>query len=451
MNRILPKKVWIESLGCAKNQVDSEVMLGFLRSKDFSLAEVPEDAELIIVNTCGFIEPAIEESIDVILEMARLKRNGMCKGLVVAGCLYQRYGEELRKELTEVDAFIGCGEVEKIAEVSRSTLGGIAPGAPQHPQTPRYLYDHRTPREFLNGITSVYVKIAEGCDNKCSYCTIPFLRGSYRSRSIESVVREVRGLIKRGAKEINLIAQDTTYFGVPETGGEQLTSLLRRLDRTKGKKWLRLMYAHPARITNAVARAIGDSSSVCHYLDMPIQHICDDILKAMRRRGGSDEIRRAVDVLRDEVPDIAIRTTLMVGFPGETDRHFGKLLEFVQEEKFDRLGVFKYSPESDTPASRLGKKVSEDVKEERHEALMREQATISRRLNHSLVGKKMEVLVEGEDDCIPNAMIGRTYRDAPEVDGFVRIPNTRKHTPVGEFIHVDITKAHDYDLEGKWQ
>jgi len=442
--------VWIESLGCAKNLVDSEVMLGFLVNEGFSLAEVPEKADLIVVNTCGFIESASEESIEAILEMADAKEKGACKGLIVAGCLYQRYGEKLREELPEVDAFLGCGELKKIATISRAMLTGKEMGVAKSPETPKYIYNDRAPRGFLNGITSVYVKIAEGCDNRCSYCTIPLLRGSYRSRSIESVAREVRGLLRQGTKEINLIAQDTTHFGFPEAGEEKLTYLLRKLGEIKGKKWLRLLYAHPARTTAAVARAIGDSDSVCHYLDMPIQHISDSILKAMGRRGGSDEIRKAIDVLRNEIPDIALRTTLMVGFPGETDRHFEKLLEFLREERFDRVGAFKYSPEPETPAARLRKKVPEEVKEERYDALMREQAVISNKLNHSLIGKRMEVLIESKDECAPNTFIGRTYRDAPEVDGFIRVSGKRKGSPIGEFIQVRITKAHDYDLEGEW-
>jgi ribosomal protein S12 methylthiotransferase len=420
-------------------------MLGFLVSEGFRVAANSQQADLIIVNTCGFIEPAAEESIESVLEMANMKEAGSCRGLIVAGCLYQRYGDKLCEEMPEVDAFVGCGELTKIAEACRNALEGAkfsAVGASE------FLYDDSTPRALLDGVTSVYVKIAEGCDNKCGYCAIPSLRGRYRSRSTDSVVKEVRNLLNRGAKEINLIAQDTTYFGVPEAGEEQLTHLLRELDRIRAKKWLRLLYAHPARITNAVARAIDDSRSVCHYLDMPIQHICDSILRAMGRKGTSDDIRRAINILRDEIPDLALRTTLMVGFPGETDKHFEKLLRFVQETKFDRLGVFKYSREPGTPAAHLRKQVPEEVKEERYEALMREQSMLSRKLSQSLVGKKMEVLVEGMDDSVPDTIIGRTYRDAPEVDGFIRI-SYNGSPPIGEFIQVKITEAHDYELEGK--
>ena len=439
----------MESLGCAKNQVDSEVMLGFLKAEGFHAADDPSRADLIVVNTCGFIESATEESIEAILEMVDLKEAGTCKGLVVAGCLYQRYGDKLRKEMPEVDAFIGCGELEEIAEICRIAVNRGKGRATQDPERPKFLYDHKTPREFLNGLTSVYVKIGEGCDNKCNYCTIPLLRGNYRSRSIDSIVKEVRSLLNRGAKEINLIAQDTTYFGFPEVGEERLTLLLRRLDGIRGRKWLRLLYAHPARVTNAVARSIGDSRSVCHYLDMPVQHICDEILAAMGRKGRSDDIHRAIDELRKEIPDVALRTTLMVGFPGETDEHFEGLLEFVQETEFDRLGVFKYSREPGTAAACLREEVPEEIKEERYEALMREQATISRRRNRSFIGKRMEVLVEEKDDSTPNAVIGRTYRDAPEVDGLVRISHKGAAPPIGEFVQVEITKAHDYDLEGE--
>jgi len=437
-------------------------MLGMLSSAGFRVAEGPNSAELIIVNTCGFIEAATEESIDTILEMARAKQEGRCRGLIVAGCLYQRYGERLRSELPEVDAFVGCDGLESIARTCHSLLDGGGPGESLAPEAPpTYLYDHETPRAFLHGISSVFVKIAEGCDNRCAYCTIPRLRGGYRSRSIESVEKEVRSLVRKGAREINLIAQDTTYFGVPEGGEERLTELLRRLDRISGKKWLRLLYTHPARITNAVARAIDDSRSVCHYVDMPIQHICDDILKAMGRRGGSADIQLAIDTLRSEIADVAIRTTLMVGFPGETDEHFRELLDFVREVKFDRLGAFMYSPEPGTAAAELKRQVSHDLKEERYDALMQEQASISCELNRSFIGKRMEVLVEGVDDSDPDLLIGRTYRDAPEVDGYVRISyegspeDSPKGSPkgsppeIGEFIHVEITEAHEYDLEGK--
>ena len=443
-------KIWVESLGCAKNQVDSEVMLGILDSGGFHLAEDPDEAELIIVNTCGFIESAAEESIEVILDLADLKKTGSpCKGLVVAGCLYQRYGDKLCREMPEVDAFVGCGELSKIAEVCRDVLGEERTTESGVIESAEFLYGHETPRVLLNGIASVYVKIAEGCDNRCSYCTIPSIRGGYRSRSTESVVKEAWRLLQDGAKEINLIAQDTTYFGMPEPGDESLASLLRRLDDMRGKKWIRLLYAHPARVTNAIARAIGDSRSVCHYLEMPIQHICNDILAAMNRKGNVDEIRRTIDTLRSEIPDIAIRTTLMVGFPGETESHFERLLEFVREMELDRVGVFKYSREPGTGAARLRKQVAEDVKEERYEALMREQLLISRRLNQALVGKTMEALVESTDASIPGTVIGRTHRDAPEVDGFVRISCKGSPPVAGDFVQVEITEAHDYDLEGK--
>jgi ribosomal protein S12 methylthiotransferase len=420
-------------------------MMGFLCSDGFRVAEKPEDADVIVINTCGFIESAAEESIETILEMAGLKEVGSCKGLIVAGCLYQRHGDKLRKELPEIDSFIGCGNLEKIGEACRAALGSAKFASRDRP---KFLYDHNTPRMQLDAVHSAYVKIAEGCDNRCSYCTIPEIRGSYRSRSIDSVVQEARSLILRGTKEINLIAQDSTFFGVPETGNEQLTRLLRELDGIRGKKWIRLLYAHPGRITRAVARAIADSRSVCHYLDIPIQHICDDILKAMRRKGDSDDIRKAVDILREEIPDVALRTTVMVGFPGETDNHFEKLFKFISEAKFERLGVFKYSREPGTSAARLRGQISADAKDERYEALMRAQSAISRKLNRSFIGKRMDALVEGADDEAPNTIVARTYRDAPEVDGYVRALY-RGSPPVGRFVQIEITKASDYDLEGK--
>jgi ribosomal protein S12 methylthiotransferase len=445
----LPDSVWIESLGCAKNQVDSEIMLGMLTSAGFDIAGSPEQADLVIVNTCGFIEAATEESIDTIFDLAETKKTGACKGLIVAGCLYQRYGDRLRAEMPEVDAFVGCGELESIADACSSVLGDRESNGRCAPAAPTYLYNHETPRALIDGAASVYIKIAEGCDNRCAYCTIPLLRGGYRSRSIDSVVKEARGLIHIGVKEINLIAQDTTYFGVPEKSEEGLTRLLRQLDAIRGKKWLRLLYAYPARITDAVARAIADSNSICHYVDMPMQHICDDILTAMGRKGGSTAIQKAIVTLRGELADIAIRTTIIVGFPGETEAHFNDLLDFVREVKFDRLGAFKYSPEPGTIAANLPNQIPDEVKEERYDALMREQASISLELNRALVGSRMEVLVEGVDEADSDLFVGRTYRDAPEVDGFVRISYETTPPPVGEFIHVRITKAHEYDLEGK--
>lgn len=445
-----PSRIWIESLGCAKNQVDSEVMLGLLSSDGFVLAESADEAEVIIVNTCGFIEAAVEESIDAILEAAAPKSTGSQESrLIVAGCLYQRYGAALHEQMPEVDAFVGCGELQHIGEICRKVLGENEFSEEEDPGEPEFLYDHETPRTLFDSAISAYVKIAEGCDNRCSYCLIPALRGSYRSRSEDSVVKEVRGLIRQGVREINLIAQDTTHFGVPEAGEHKLPDLLRKLDEIRGKKWLRVLYTHPVRITNAVARAIGDSRSLCHYIDMPIQHISSNILKKMSRKGDSDDIRRAIDILRDEIPEVAIRTTLMVGFPGETDENFEELVQFVREIRFDRLGVFRYSREQDTVAARMRKQVPEEVKIERYDILMGEQAKISRKINRSFVGKRMEALIEGKDDSSANQLIGRTYRDAPEVDGFVRISYKGKTPPIGEFVHVEITKAHDHDLEGK--
>ncbi|GAB4347282.1 MAG: 30S ribosomal protein S12 methylthiotransferase RimO [Candidatus Abyssubacteria bacterium] len=440
----MPYKIWIESLGCAKNQVDSEVMLGFLRAQGYLVAERPEQADVVIVNTCGFIESAIEESIDAVLAMTQLKQHGACKGIIVAGCLYQRFGDNLRSELPEVDVFLGCGGLDKIADACRNAL---LHSQFSHAGKSDYLYDHTTPRMFLNGVTSVYLKIAEGCDNQCRYCTIPSIRGRYRSRSIHSVIKEARDLLKQGAKELNLVAQDTTYFGFPESGEECLTGLLRELDRIRMKKWVRVLYAHPARVTHAVARAIEDSRSVVHYLDMPIQHITDDILKAMGRKGNASDIYRAIGILRDEIPDLALRTTVMVGFPGETDKHFEQLLRFVREMEFERLGVFKYSREPGTPAARLRRQIPEQVKEDRYETLMRVQSSISKKLNQRLIGQKMEVLVEGFDS--PNTLTGRTYRDAPEVDGNVLIPYKGPSPPIGEFIQVEISNADIYDLEGR--
>lgn len=441
--------LWIESLGCTKNTVDSEVMLGLLAAHGFPLAESPDQADLIIVNTCGFTGSAAQESIDTILEMVQMKEAGNCKKIVVAGCLYQRYKEELSSELPEVDAFIGCGELDKIVDACRTVLHGKAYRAIG---SPNFLYDHKMPRQTLSGNRSVYVKIAEGCDNRCTYCTIPGIRGRYRSRSIDSIVKEVWNLVHGGAKEINLIAQDSTYFRVPEEGEERLTALLRELDAIRGKKWLRLMYVHPARITHALARAIEDSRSICRYVDMPIQHISDDILRHMGRSGTSEDIKRAINLLRSEISGVALRTTVMVGFPGETDKHFTQLVDFIRETRFDRLGVFQYSRESDTPAADFRRQVSARVKEERYDALMREQMVISRSLNESLVGKRLEVLIEGADDADPNILIGRSYRDAPDVDGIVRI--SCKGLPssinsLNSFQRVLITAAHDYDLEGR--
>jgi ribosomal protein S12 methylthiotransferase len=442
------QKISIVSLGCARNLVDSEVMAGFLQQSQYTMVEQPADADVVIVNTCGFIGAAKEESIDTIIEIGRLKEEGNLKRLVVAGCLSQRYPDELARELPEVDLFIGTGEVPRVAEILREHEANR--GRRQYVGIPSYIYDHATPRLRSTPSYTAFVKVSEGCDHKCAFCIIPQLRGPHRSRSIESVITEVSLLAERGVKEINLIAQDLTAYGRDRKDGTMLHGLLNEMAQIPDLVWIRLLYAYPNFLEKPLLDVIRDSDKICKYVDIPFQHISRSLLRRMRRGKSGSEVREAVKQLREAIPALTLRTSLIVGFPGETEADFQELLNFVEETKFDRLGIFKYSEEEGTAAAKLDGKVSEEEKENRWQELMEVQAEISRKKNEALIGSIERVMIDGTDRD-SGKLAGRTQAHAPEVDGFVYVEGCdaqrKENLPrSGELIDVKITGALEYDL-----
>jgi ribosomal protein S12 methylthiotransferase len=436
--------VSLVSLGCPKNLVDAEVMLGHLPAERFAIITDESQADIIVVNTCAFIRDAQEESVETILEVADQKKNGRCKLLVVSGCMPQRYQEELEKELPEVDFFMGTADAPRIVEL----LDRHLEGGPRHEiGLPDYLYDHTTPRVTSSPHYSAYVKIAEGCGNHCSYCVIPSIRGTLRSRTIESVVAETRRLVDSGVKEINLIAQDVTAFGAERDSGPELPALLRELVKVEGLVWLRLLYAYPDGITDELLDLIAAEEKICNYLDLPIQHIDDQILAAMNRRVDASDIRSLLKRIRTRIPDMTLRTSLIVGFPGETDAQFRKLLAFVEEGHFERLGAFRYSREEGTPAAQLDKQVPDRTKQARVKRLMKAQARVSFRKNLALKGRIEPTLVEGYSEETELLLRGRSVRQAPDVDGQVYI--TAGQADVGDIVNLKITDSSEYDLIGE--
>jgi ribosomal protein S12 methylthiotransferase len=441
------QKFNIISLGCARNLVDSEVMAGVLHQNDYELVPEPETADIVLINTCGFIAAAKEESIDTILDVARLKETGKLKKLVVAGCLSQRYPNELAKELPEVDLFIGTGEVPRIVQILKEHE---VHARRQYVGVPSYLYDHSTPRVLSTPAYTAFVKASEGCDHKCAFCIIPQMRGPHRSRSIESIVSEALQLTEKGVKEINLIAQDLTAYGRDRKDGTTLEGLLRELANVPRLHWLRLLYAYPNFLDDTLLEVIRDSEKICKYIDIPFQHISQSILQRMRRGKSGSSVREATQKLRKFIPGLTLRTSLIVGFPGETETDFRELLDFVEDAQFERLGVFKYSPEEGTAAARMGAEVSEQIKERRWQEVMDLQSVISRKKNEALIGSIQRVMI---DDVALNSerVTGRTQGHAPEVDGvvFVESDDSRQQrVPVrpGDMIDVTITGALDYDL-----
>jgi len=424
------------SLGCPKNQVDAEQMLGVLAGSGFEITSEQSEADVIVVNTCGFIESAKEESIEAILDAAKMKKQGKCRTLIVAGCLAQRYKDELLNELPEADAVIGTAEISKITEICRSALAGkehilkvsrpaMVYGLPRVSTTPRHYR---------------YLKIAEGCSNRCSYCAIPIIRGNFTSRPYESILDEARMLADEGAKELILLAQDSTGY---RDGEADLPVLLKALTRIHDIEWVRLMYAYPGRISPGLMTVLADEAKICKYLDIPIQHFDNKVLKAMNRRGTSEDIRKTIERLRNRVPGIVLRTSLIVGFPGETEAAFKRLLAFVKEAEFEHLGVFTYSPEEGTTACGLEARVPEEIAAERHDLIMKAQAKISLKKNRALIGTHQRLLIDGMEDM---ALIGRLAGQAPEIDGVVYLSETESEP--GEFVDVAITDATEYDLMG---
>jgi ribosomal protein S12 methylthiotransferase len=442
------QKFCIVSLGCARNLVDSEVMAGLLQWNHYDIVDEPEDADVVLVNTCGFIEAAKAESIDTIIEIARLKEEGKINKLVVAGCLAQRYPQELAKELPEVDLFIGTGEVPKIAEILKRQEADD--NRRQYVGLPHYLYDHTTPRFRTTPSYTAFLKVSEGCDHKCAFCIIPQLRGPHRSRSIDSVVRETAFLTQGGVKEINLIAQDLTAYGRDRKDGTTLLGLLRKMIEVPTVVWIRLLYAYPNFLDEPLLRLISESDKICKYIDIPFQHISPRLLQRMRRGKSGSAVRETVEKLRNAIPGLTLRTSLIVGFPGETDKDFESLLDFVEETQFERLGVFKYSEEEGTAAAAMDGKVSEDEKERRWQEVMDLQATISQKKNKALIGTIDRVMIENTDSDL-GKLAGRTQAHAPEVDGFVCIDGSEANPPPkpGDIVDIKITGALEYDLMGE--
>ncbi|MGE4542639.1 MAG: 30S ribosomal protein S12 methylthiotransferase RimO [Pedobacter sp.] len=439
------RKVSMISLGCAKNLVDAEVMLGYLPQQRFEIITDEALADIIIVNTCGFISDAKEESVETLLEAIEYKKSGSCKLLIVTGCLSQRYAEDMAKELPEVDILLGTGDVPRILELIDAHDRGES--VRQSVGLPQYLYDETTPRVTSSPFYSTYVKIAEGCNNLCSYCIIPQLRGPLRSRSIASVVAEVERLVAAGAQEINLIAQDITAFGADRHDGASLEGLLRELVKVPDLRWLRLLYAYPDGISDELIELVATEDKICSYFDVPLQHIDDRVLARMNRRVGEDTIRDLVGRMRQRIPDLTLRTSFIVGFPGETEAEFAKLLAFVEEGHFDRVGVFRYSREEGTPAATLPDQVLERTKKSRYNKLMKAQQRVSFRRNRALIGRIEPVLVEGYSEETELLLSGRSVRQAPDVDGQVYI--TAGQADIGQIVPLRITDSSEYDLIGE--
>ncbi|NLX50976.1 MAG: 30S ribosomal protein S12 methylthiotransferase RimO [Deltaproteobacteria bacterium] len=445
MKKRLSGKLHIVSLGCAKNLIDSEVMGGLARSSGMSLVENPDEADVVIVNTCGFIGPAKEEALDVILTLAdNRKKTGRAFKLVVAGCLAQRYGRELARDLPEADLFIGTGEVGRIVGHLQSLREG---GSRRAVITqPDFLMTARHERA-LPPSAAAYLKISDGCSNRCAYCAIPAIRGRARSRPPGDILTEARRLLARGAREIILIGQDTTAYGRDLPGRPTLAALISDLATLADLDRLRLLYAHPAHLSDDLLLAMAAHPAVCRYLDLPVQHIDDSILTAMNRRVSAARIRKIIGRARSLMPDVALRTSLIVGFPGETPRRFARLLDFVREARFDHLGVFTYSREEGTAAAARPARISEKEKERRRDAVMNEQADISYAINQELIGSVEEVLIEERSDRAGYPFVGRARRQAPEIDGVTYLKNG--DVQIGDIVSCIITGADHYDLFGE--
>lgn len=437
-------KILFVSLGCDKNLVDTENMLGILKNKGFEFTDDEWEADIIAINTCCFIGDAKQESINTILEMAEHKKDARCKVLVVAGCLAHRYQDEIIKEIPEVDAFVGTSSYDKIADMINSVLEekGISNFVEDANRMPMVEADRivTTPGYYE------YLKIAEGCDKHCTYCVIPKVRGSFRSFPIEYLVNQTKKLVEGGVKEIILVAQETTLYGVDLYGKKSLPKLLHNLSLIEGLEWIRILYCYPEEINDELIEAIKNEPKVCHYLDMPIQHASDNILKRMGRRTSKQELTDIVAKLRREIPDIALRTTLITGFPGETDVDHEEVMQFIDECEFDRLGVFTYSREEDTVAAQMPDQIDEEIKEKYRDELMQLQQEISADRSAAMIGRIVRVMIEG---FIPedNTYVGRSYKDAPNVDGLVFVECDRELMS-GDFIDVKITGSTEYDLIG---
>ena len=437
-------RIMFVSLGCDKNLVDTENMLGILKDKGFEFTDDEMQADVIAVNTCCFIHDAKQESINTILEMAEHKKDAVCKALIVTGCLAHRYKDEITKEIPEVDALIGTSSYDKIAEVVLSVLEGKGYSCVEDTDRLPVVKNHRI---MTTGGYYEYLKIAEGCDKHCTYCIIPAVRGNFRSFEMEYLLEQARYLADNGTKELILVAQETTVYGTDIYGKKALPELLRKLCRIDGLEWIRILYCYPEEITDELIQVIKEEPKLCKYLDMPIQHSSDNILRRMGRRTTRQELVDVITKLRNNIPDIALRTTLITGFPGETEEDIDDLLDFVDTMEFDRLGVFTYSPEEGTPAASMTDQVPENIKEERRNRIMELQQEVSLDKSADMVGRVIPVMVEGKitDD---DAYVGRSYKDAPNVDGYVFI-NTNAQLMSGQIVNVSITGSMEYDLIGE--
>lgn len=437
------ERVHLVSLGCSKNRVDSEVMVGKLMANRYELVDDPAGADVIIVNTCSFIQPATEESIETVLSMAKLKEEGRCRKLVVTGCMVQRYGAALEGELPEVDAFVGTGEYHRIAEILESR-GTDAPRS--YIDVPMYIHDEMAPRVNSWARHSAYLKISEGCDHRCTFCIIPKLRGKLRSRTIESLTAEALRLVSEGVREINIISQDTTAYGRDLYGAPKLDALLRSLATIEGLDWIRLHYAYPIGLPDSLLRTMAEEPKVVRYLDMPLQHASGRMLRLMKRGVTREGQERILDRVRQFVPNIAIRTTFIVGFPGETEEDFAELMDFVRAQRFTRVGVFTYFQEEGTPAAELPDQVDEDVKKDRQRRLMELQAEISEDQHEELMDQIVPVMLDGVSEESELVLVGRMASQAPDVDGQVFIANGSAGLRAGQIVQCRITQATAYDL-----
>lgn len=439
------------SLGCAKNLVDTEIMLGILTKNGVEITPDPAEADIIIVNTCSFIESAKTESISTVISMGDYKKNGKCRSLIMAGCLSQRYAEQaadLLKNLPEVDAIVGTGAYERIMEAVHATIDeGKKIVLVDKTEEMKEIYSAKTPRILTTPNFSAYIKIAEGCDHRCAYCAIPAARGKFRSRTIEDIVEEVTNLAEQGVKEFNIIAQDTTYYGKDLYGKPSLVELLKALAAIDKVKWLRIQYSYPHTFTDELIELMATEDKICKYVDLPLQHAHDGVLARMYRSDRRAFIDELLAKLRKRIPDITLRSTFIVGFPGETPAEYNTLRDFLQEQRFDKVGIFAYSKEDGTAAATMPKQISDNVKQERYHDLMAVQAKISEEINKSLEGRILDVLVEGYDRE-QKITYGRSYREAPDVDGKIYIENDVTSKP-GDMVKVRILQGFDYDVVGE--
>lgn len=433
--------VHIVTLGCSKNDVDSSMMYSLLDKNKYQMVNEPSQADILIVNTCGFIDAAKEESIDTILESVEYKNEGRCKKVLLSGCLAQRYPEELIKEIPEIDGIIGTGNIDYINELLDRSLAGDL-----------FIKTDNLNSAYIEGIrkeevnTTEYVKISEGCNNNCSYCIIPSLRGKNRSRKIEDIYSEVEYLVSKGAREIILIAQNTSDYGIDLYSKYSLANLINKISKIEDLKWIRVLYLYPDHFTDDLIEEFKNNDKLVNYVDMPLQHISDDVLKKMNRKTSKEHIIKTLKNLRKSVPDIVIRTTFIVGFPGESDDDFNQLVDFIEDIKFDKLGVFEYSKEEGTKAASLDEQIPDSIKEERKNEIMAIQSEISAEILTKKIGKKLEVLIEEEVD--EENYVGRTYMDSPEIDGVTYV-HSDKNLEIGSFVQVDVVDSLDYDLVGE--